>query len=50
MLNIYSNFGVMTIGIIFLVIGFHQLELFKQAMEEWQMTPIPKDVDINDED
>lgn len=29
---------------------FQQLELAKQALEEWQMTPIPDDVDIKDED
>lgn len=29
---------------------FQQLELAKQALEEWQMTPIPEDVDIKDED
>lgn len=29
---------------------FQQLELAKQALEEWRMTPIPEDVDIKDED
>jgi excisionase family DNA binding protein len=29
---------------------FQQLELAKQALEEWQMAPIPDDVDIKDED
>lgn len=29
---------------------FQQLELAKQALEEWQLTPIPDDVDIKDED
>ena len=29
---------------------FQQLELAKQALEEWQMTPLPEDVDIKDED
>ena len=29
---------------------FQQLEIAKQALEEWQMTPIPEDVDIKDED
>ncbi len=29
---------------------FQQLELAKQALEEWQMTPIPEDVDVQDED
>ena len=29
---------------------FQQLELAKQALEEWQMTPIPEDLDIKDED
>ena len=29
---------------------FQQLELAKQALEEWRATPIPDDVDIQDED
>ena len=40
----------MTLGLIFLVIVFHQHELATSSMEEWQITPIPKDVDIKDED
>lgn len=29
---------------------FQQLELAKQELEEWKATPIPDDVDIQDED
>lgn len=29
---------------------FQQLEEAKLALEEWRATPIPDDVDINDED
>lgn len=29
---------------------FQQLELARQELEEWKATPIPDDVDIQDED
>lgn len=29
---------------------FEQLEVAKQELEEWRLTPIPEDVDIKDED
>lgn len=29
---------------------FQQLELAKQELEEWKATPIPDDIDIQDED
>ncbi|AQQ54396.1 helix-turn-helix domain-containing protein [Planococcus lenghuensis] len=29
---------------------FEQLEIAKQELEEWRLTPIPEDPDIKDED